>query len=148
MSGIKSRYRPIYEEKYLGDINNIICRSNWERQFIKKNLDIDNPKIISWSSEELPIPYVSPLDNKIHRYYVDFIVRILQNDGNIKTFLIEIKPYKECIPPKSRLKNTKKYLTEMIRYSINIQKWKAARALCDKNGWEFIIVNEKNYHFI
>ena len=69
----KGIYRPTNPNKYAGDPNRIVYRSNWERKFM---LYCDrNDDIIYWASEELSIPYVNPIDRKVHRYFPDFIIK-------------------------------------------------------------------------
>ena len=94
---IKSLFKPDYPKKYKGNPNNIICRSSWERKFCRW-CDLSE-SILEWGSEEFSIPYISPLDNKIHKYYPDFIIKIKENNGKIKTYVIEVKPKKQTRPP-------------------------------------------------
>jgi len=68
----KSKYKPEYPKKYKGDPNNIICRSSWERVFCR--YCDRNRNILEYSSEEVIIPYRSPVDNKYHRYFPDFYI--------------------------------------------------------------------------
>ena len=67
---LQGKFRCNNPEKYAGNCTNINFRSSWEFK-IMRHLDNDT-NIIEWSSEEIIIPYRSPLDNKIHRYYPDF----------------------------------------------------------------------------
>lgn len=136
----KTKYFPNNPTKYIGDYSKILCRSLWERKFCKF-LD-SNPNIIRWSFETLKIPYKSPKDNEMHIYYPDFIIEKRSKDGLIKNMVIEIKPYKQTQEPKKK-KSKKSMLNEALTYSINIAKWNAARAFCDKHGWEFMILTEK-----
>ena len=55
----------------------------------------DNPNVIRWASEELAIPYVSPVDRKRHKYFPDFLIEMRNRVGQIETVLIEVKPYKQ-----------------------------------------------------
>lgn len=96
-----------------------------------------NPNILRWASEELAIPYVSQVDNKWHRYYVDFLVKT-----NNKTYLVEIKPKKQCQPPTKGKKRQKTYLLEYQIWQTNESKWAAAKEYAEKRGWEFMIVTE------
>ena len=70
--------------------------------------------ILEWGSEEIIIPYRSPLDGKVHRYFPDFYVKVKQANGSIKKMIIEVKPKHECAPPKPQKRewpnNTKKTL--------------------------------------
>jgi hypothetical protein len=138
----KTKFNPTNKSKYIGNPSNIICRSLWERR-VCKYLD-ENSNIIRWGSEELSIPYMSPKDNKVHRYYPDFIVEKQSSDGKIETVVIEVKPKKQTKPPKKKNKVTKNYLNETITYSINEAKWSSAKNFCKKNGWKFIILTEDN----
>lgn len=126
--------------KYKGDAKNIIYRSNWELR-VMKYLD-DNPAVIWWASEELPIPYVSPVDNKVHRYFPDFIVRTKRKDGSEQTSILEVKPHKQTLMPEQKRK-TKRYLAEVATYAVNQAKWKAADLFCKEHGWQFQLITEK-----
>ncbi len=86
----KGRFIPNNPKKYNGDPNHIIYRSSWEVR-VMKYLD-ENPNVIWWASEELPIPYRSPVDNRIHRYFPDFIVKVRRKDGLVMTYILEVKP--------------------------------------------------------
>jgi len=136
----KGWFRPKNPNKYKGDAKNIVYRSNWELQ-VMKHLDM-NPNVIWWASEELPIPYVSPIDNKVHRYFPDFIVRTKRKDGSEWTTIIEVKPHKQTIEP-TRKRKTRTYLNEMATYAVNQSKWKAADLFCKEHGWHFQILTEK-----
>lgn len=136
----KRKFTPSHPEKYSGDVNNIIMRSSWETRFA---LWCDkNPAVVRWSSEETIIPYMCPTDNKLHRYFIDFKIRIKQKDGSVKVYLIEIKPAKQTIPPKSPGRRTQKFLTETYAFIKNQAKWKAATEYAKDRGWEFKILTE------
>ena len=95
----KGRYIPKKPSKYRGDAQNIIYRSLWERKFM---VYCDtSPSIIEWGSEEVIIPYLSPLDGRIHRYFPDFYIKVKQADGLMKKMIIEVKPKVQCSPPKT-----------------------------------------------
>ena len=100
----KGTFAPKNPLKYKGDAKNIIYRSLWELR-VMKYLD-DNVRVIWWASEELAIPYKSPVDQKIHRYFPDFIVKLQQKDGSIKTFILEVKPAAQTKQPKQITKKT------------------------------------------
>jgi hypothetical protein len=137
---IKSRFKPSYPQKYKGDPNNIICRSSWERRFC--NWCDLNENILEWGSEEFWIPYKSPVDNRVHRYFPDFIVKVKESTGQIKTYVIEVKPKKQTIQPKEPKRKTKSWLYEMKTYAVNQAKWKAAKEFCDDRFIEFKIITE------
>lgn len=110
----------------------------------------DHPDVIWWQSEELIVPYRSPIDKKIHRYYPDVIVHMRKRDGNMGTLMIEIKPAGQTRPPDIKKKNatptgrlSRRYLNEVKTWGVNDAKWKAARSYCADRGWEFQIWTEK-----
>jgi hypothetical protein len=136
----KGKYKPSFPEKYNGDPTNIVYRSLWERKFMVY-CDL-NESIIEWQSEEKCIPYRSPLDNKIHRYYPDFIIKVKESNGSIKKYVIEIKPKKQTVPPIKPQRQTKKYISEVYEYAKNQSKWEAAREWCADRGYEFKVITE------
>jgi hypothetical protein len=101
------------------------------------------PKVLKWTSEEVVVPYISPVDNKMHRYFVDFFVEVQTKSGEKQGILIEVKPYSQCFPPKPPKKQTRRYLSECATYAVNQAKWDAAKALCVKKGWEWKVLTEK-----
>jgi hypothetical protein len=138
---LKSKYKPSYPKKYKGDPNNIICRSSWERKFCRW-CDL-NESILEWGSEEFWIPYLSPVDNRVHKYFPDFIIKIQEQSGSTKTYVIEVKPKKQTIPPKQRSRVTKSYLYEAKTYAVNQAKWKAASEWCKDRVLEFKVITEE-----
>jgi hypothetical protein len=137
----KSLFKPSHPKKYKGNPNNIICRSSWENKFC--NWCDLNESILEWGSEEFSIPYISPLDGKRHKYYPDFLIKVKENTGQIKTYVIEVKPKKQTRPPKPRKKVTQSYLYECRTYAINQAKWKAANEWCKDRKIEFKVVTER-----
>lgn len=136
----KGRYQPSNTKKYKGDPSNIIYRSSWERRFM---VYCDrNPNILEWGSEEIVIPYVSPLDGKVHRYFPDFYVKVRQRDGKVKKMIIEVKPKKYTRPPVTPKRKTKNFIAEVREWGKNDAKWKAAREFCADYGMEFLILTE------
>ena len=135
------KFTPKNPQKYIGDYNNIIYRSSWECK-VMDWLDKE-PNIISWSSEEIAIPYVSPVDNRYHRYFPDFIVKSKTKDGKFKTLMIEVKPLKQTKPPEQKKRITKQYINEVMVWGVNESKWKAAIEYCKDRGWEFQLMTEK-----
>ncbi len=137
---IKSIYKPSNPEKYQGNSNNIICRSSWERRFCA--WCDNNPNILKWASEEFSIPYISPKDNRVHRYYPDYLIEVKESGGRVKKYVVEVKPKKQTQPPKKGERVTKSYVYESVTYAINQAKWKAAEEFCKDNGVEFKIITE------
>ena len=136
----KGRYRPSNPKKYKGDSSNIIYRSLWERKFM---VYCDNQtKILEWGSEEIVLPYRSPIDNKVHRYYPDFYIKVRESNGKIKRYIIEIKRKKQTVEPKMKKRKTKGYIYEVYEYAKNQAKWKAAEEFCKDRMWEFKVLTE------
>ena len=135
----KGKYKPSYPKKYKGDPTNIIYRSLWERKFM---VYCDkNENVLEWSSEEIALPYKSPLDNRIHRYFPDFYIKV--KEGNkIQKYLIEIKPKKQVREPKIQTKKTRSYIYEVTEYAKNQAKWKSAQEFCEDRQWKFKIMTE------
>jgi hypothetical protein len=138
------KYHPSNPSKYKGDPYNIIYRSTLETKFM--SFFDKHPNIVAWSSETVIIPYISPLDNRIHKYYVDFYIETKQTDGTIKRYLIEVKPDVQTRPPKHPKSKSRypKYLEALKTWSTNEAKWKAAVAFCKQRGLEFKVLTEKD----
>ena len=136
----KGKYKPTNWRKYKGDPTNIIYRSLWERKFMHY-CDI-NPNVIEWNSEEIAIPYKSPLDNKWHRYFPDFYVKVKNTNGTIQSYLVEVKPKAQVNGPKPQKRMSKHYLYEVTTYAKNQAKWEAARNFCEDRAWIFKIITE------
>lgn len=141
-SGFKQGFfKPNNPQKYRGDPTNIVYRSGWEKKIMEW---LDNRSdVVSWSSEEIIIPYYSPVDNRMHRYFPDFYVETLGSSGERRSFLLEVKPLNQTQEPKKQSRRTKRYITEVVTYGINQAKWKAAEEYCRNKGWEFKLITER-----
>ena len=142
----KGRFKPTNYKKYAGDPTNIIYRSLLERRFM---VYCDtHPSIIEWNSEEVVVPYVSPLDNRYHRYFVDFWMKYKDKNGKIKTVLIEVKPDVQTREPVRKNtptgKPTRRFLNEVMTWGVNQAKWKAAIEYAKDRNWEFKIITDKD----
>ena len=137
----KGKYKPTHPRKYKGDPTKIIFRSLWERKFMV--YCDQNKNVLEWASEEIALPYRSPVDNKVHRYFPDFYMKIKETNGAIKNYVIEVKPLKQCSPPKKPKRQTRGYMREAYEYAKNQAKWQAAKEFCDDRQWEFKVVTEK-----
>ena len=134
----KGLYRPTNPKKYVGDVNKIVYRSLLEKRFM---LYCDrNQDIIHWASEELAIRYYNPVDKKYHRYYPDFIVRTVKGDK----IVIEIKPSRQCVPPKTPTRKTRAFMRSSFEYIKNMAKWKAATEYAANNNATFKLITEKD----
>ena len=136
------KFQPSYPRKYKGDPTNIIYRSLWERKFMFY-CDL-NENILEWGSEEIALPYRSPIDNRIHRYFPDFYIKVKESSGKIKKYIIEIKPKKQTIEPQVKKRKTKSYIYEVYEYAKNQAKWKAAEEFCKDRMWEFRVLTEED----
>lgn len=134
-------YTPKNPEKYIGS-KQIRYRSSWEHKFCVF-LDT-NEQVIQWNSESVTIPYIDPADNAPHRYYPDFLIKLVDKSGQIKTILIEIKPIKETTEPRKPRKASKSYVESLNTFYKNTAKWDAARIFCKKNDIEFQIITEQD----
>jgi hypothetical protein len=128
--------------KYKGDITNIVYRSLWELKFMK--WCDSSISVVEWGSETVIIPYISPIDNKVHRYFVDFYIKVKTKTDSIEKYLIEIKPEKFTKPPEIPKKKTKRFIDEVFQYGVNDAKWKAAFEFCKDRNMKFIILTEKD----
>jgi hypothetical protein len=137
-------YKPIHPEKYIGRLDQIIFRSSWEFRFLKW-CDL-NPQIIQYASEPIPIPFFNPLDKRVHRYYVDFYVKLIRQDGKESEYLLEVKPNKYIVPPKApeRMtdKQTANYVWAAKQFIVNQAKFEAAKSFAEQKGVKFGIITE------
>lgn len=135
------RYKVKNTEKYIGNPDNIVIRSSWERDaFIFCD---NNPNILRWCSEEIEIPYMLPLPNgnvRKAKYYPDLFVEYRDVDGNLHREVIEIKPKKQTRP--SRARNPKTKMMENAAFMKNCLKWEAAEQWCKQRGITFKILHE------
>lgn len=102
----------------------------------------NNEKIIEWGSEEVIIPYRSPLDKKVHRYFPDFYIKYVNKDKQVVREIIEVKPKKQLNPPKEPKRRTQRYLNEVTTYMVNQAKFKAAQEYCNDRKLGFRILTE------
>ena len=137
----KGKYIPNNPKKYKGNSSQVIYRSLWERKVM---VYCDrNEKVIEWGSEEVIVPYRSPWDGKMHRYFPDFYMLVKQKSGNVKKFLIEVKPKSQCKSPvKNPKRKTRNWYKQVKAWGINQAKWKSAEEYCKNKGMEFKILTE------
>lgn len=136
----QGRFTPKNPEKYKGNPREIYYRSSWELQLM---IILDSEKnVIQWNSEETIVPYISPVDNRPHRYFVDFWVKKRNRDGEVEEVLIEVKPKKFLTKPAERKRKTKQYIQEVQAFAVNQAKWKYAEEYARKRGMKFMIMTE------
>ena len=139
---LQGKYNVINKDKYVGDVNNVVYRSSWEKRVM---LWMDNnPNVLKWGSEEIIIPYYDPSTNGQRRYFPDFIMQYKDRAGNVKKALIEIKPEYQTKPPVAKSKVTKRFIMETMEYEKNKSKWAYARQWCIERGLEFVVLTEKH----
>jgi hypothetical protein len=143
----KGRFKPKNPEKYKGDPTKIIYRSLWELK-VFRFCDM-HPDVIWWQSEEVVVPYLSPIDRKMHRYFPDLVLKKHVGDNKYQILMIEIKPQKQTKPPDIARKNStptgrvsRRYINEVKTYGVNEAKWKAAEQYCKERGWIFQLMTE------
>ena len=136
----KGYYKPKNPKKYRGNPSRIVYRSLWERKYM---IYCDStPSILEWGSEEIIIPYRSPLDGKSHRYYPDFYIKVREKSGKISKYIVEIKPKKQTKPPYGKDKRTRAYKNAVLTFAKNKAKWNAAENYCDDRQMKFLILTE------
>jgi hypothetical protein len=138
----QGKFRPSKPEKYKGDPTNIVYRSSYELKFMQY-CDLTE-SVNEWRSEEFFIPYISPIDNKVHRYFPDFFVKYRDKNGIPRTLVVEIKPQKDLnMPEQNPKRKTKSWAYRVKTWAVNQAKWKAAKEWCADRKYEFRILTEK-----
>ncbi len=138
----QGKFKPKNPQKYKGDPTNIVYRSSYELKFM--NYCDLNESINQWRSEEFFIPYRSPIDGKVHRYFPDFFVKYKDKNGNDRTLVVEIKPEKDLkMPPTNPKRKTKSWAYQVQTWAKNQAKWEAAKEWCEDRNYEFRILTEK-----
>ena len=136
----KGKYKPLRPYKYKGNPTKVTYRSLWERKFMQ--YCDDNMNVLEWASEEMFVWYKSPVDNRAHRYFPDFYIKVKESTGVIKKYIIEVKPKRQTKPPAKPKRQTRGYLREAFEYAKNKAKWKAANEWCLDRGYEFKVLTE------
>lgn len=124
-------------DKYVGS-NPPIYRSSWEKDFMI-TCDL-NPAILEWAAEPFSVPYQCPIDGRMKNYWVDFIIKYIDNTGKIHSQVVEIKPHKQSVMEMAKSKRDKQIVL------VNTVKWKYAEAYCKRNGLEFKVYTEKELY--
>lgn len=133
-------YKPINPTKYVG-VSQPKYRSSYELKFFR--WCDDNANVVKWGSESISIPYISPVDKRLHHYYPDNLVQIREGD-KVTTYIVEIKPSKQVAPPQVKnRKSQQRVLFEQVQYAVNTAKWEAAQQWCKKVGFKFLILTEQ-----
>lgn len=135
-------YTLSHPEKYKGNKHGVTYRSAWELK-VMRMLD-HNSNVLEWSSEEIVIPYQNPLTGRISRYFVDFYAKMKDKNGEIKKYLIEIKPHSQTLPPVQKNRKTKNLIYQQAEYVKNQAKWSAAESYAKNKGMIFTVLTEKH----
>lgn len=138
----KGIFKPKNPLKYAGKVDNIVYMSGWELK-VMQWLD-SHPDVIQWASEEFAIPYLSPVDQKIHRYYPDFFVKMKNKQGKLDALIIEVKPKSNMSRPKQPKKQTPRFIKEVVTYEVNKAKWSSATKFCEERGMKFVVMTEEH----
>ena len=138
---VQGTYEVVNKEKYVG-AKSPRYLSSWELH-VCKFLD-HHDSVIEWGGDEtVVIPYFDPTRQRKRRYMVDIYMKVKNRKGEIKTYLVEIKPKKETLPPtKTSRKRQDVFESEQNTFIVNSCKWQAARKYAAERGWDFIILTE------
>ena len=142
---MRKKYRqgifvPNNQDKFIG--TKATYRSGLELKFFR--FCDKNPNVLQWGSENIVVPYKSPLDNRHHKYYVDNFVVIKEGD-EVKRYLVEIKPKNQVTPPKKNPnRKTKSWHYAIREWGKNQAKWKSATHYCQKHNMEFKVLTEND----
>jgi len=132
----------LHPEKYNGSFP-IIYRSSLELKFLRWCDGASH--VTNWTSESYIVPYQSPLDGKIHKYFIDNSITLKDKNGIEHKFLVEIKPLRMTKPPtESKKKSTATLLYEKTNWIKNQSKWRSAEQFAAKKGMKFIILTEED----
>lgn len=129
----KGKYEILNANKFVGG-KPPTYRSSWELAFMR--MCDNHPNITKWASENVKIPYRSPVDGKYHNYIPDFMIQYTDKDGAQHVELIEIKPSNQTTLENARNRG------QAIQTHINAAKWTAAQEWCKRKGIRFKVINE------
>lgn len=135
----RARFIPKNPDKYVGDVAKIFARSSWELR-VMQFFD-SSSAVLTWKSEETVIPYLSPVDARIHEYWPDFVLTYKDKEGVVKTEIVEVKPRHESDEKYAKSDRSKEAVI------INEAKWKAAILYCESRGMTFRVLTEKSIFY-
>ena len=99
--------------------------------------------VSEWQSEEFWIPYVSPKDNRVHRYFPDFFLKYYDRNKKKRVMVVEVKPKRQVErPPQNPKRRTKAWAYSVQTWIVNQAKRKAAKEFCADRVYEFKIMTE------
>jgi len=92
----------------------------------------------------MSIPYMDPIDKRVHQYYIDFWVEMKEKDGHVGRWLIEIKPERNIIIPPEPKNQTasalSNHISQVKRVMKNIAKFQAARNFAKIQNMKFAVL--------
>lgn len=131
-----------HPEKYVGDLSKIVFRSSWEFKFLRWCDNTDS--VLRFASEPMSIPYMNPIDRKVHQYFIDFWVEMIDAEKVVTRWLVEIKPERNLMMPKEpkvmsgmALKN---HVSQVKRVVQNIAKCQAAKNYAAMQNMKFMVL--------
>ena len=142
IKNLKPRHQSRYEQGYVDPsackklfdslrTQPIIFRSSYEKKFV---LWLESsPQVKHWGSECFNIPYYSVLDQKMHNYYPDYFVEMMNGDK----IVVEVKPHNQTVKP------VNENCWAAREYVRNVCKWQETIKFCNKKGYKFKIITEK-----
>ena len=138
------KYKSSFELRMMewADKNKNVIRWAYEPYYIEYKMSVP-PGFPDWTYEIV--------DNKKHKYYIDFHVELLDVNGKLITYLLEIKPKSQTIEPKEPKRKTRasvsRYVANMKEFIKNTCKWATTNEYCRRKGFEFRVLNEDNLFF-
>lgn len=130
-------FTPTNPSRYIGS-NEPKYRSGWELTVMR--FCDNHPAVIAWASESLRIPYRNPFTGKDTHYYPDFLITYQDKNGNKISEVIEVKPRNQALIEQARTQQEKAAVV------LNMAKWEACRAWCQKHGMRFRILTEEDIY--
>ena len=130
-------FTPMNPQRYIGS-NKPKYRSGWELTVMR--FCDTHPAVIGWASESLRIPYVNPFTGKQTNYYPDFLITYQDKTGKKISEIIEVKPRNQALLELARSQQEKAAVV------LNMAKWEACRAWCQKHGFRFRILTEEDIY--
>lgn len=129
-------------DKYVGDLSKIVYRSSWEFKFLRW---CDNtPAVKKFSSEPFSIPYLDPVDKRVHNYFIDYWMELEKEDGTLQRWIVEVKPARHVAmpdPPKNQTaKSLANHISQVKRVMKNIAKFQAARNYAKQQKMKFAVL--------
>lgn len=130
-------FTPLNPDKYIGS-NSPKYRSGWELTVMR--FCDTHPAVIGWASESLRIPYRNPFTGRNTTYYPDFLITYQDKNGNKISEVIEVKPRGQALLEMAKTQQEKAAVV------LNMAKWEACKAWCQKHGLKFRILTEEDIY--